>query len=71
MVQYIISQALENDKPIEIIYLSDKGITERCIRPRKIQGNILEAYCYLKKSIRRFKIINILSAGYIAQKKVG
>ncbi|MFZ5351369.1 MAG: hypothetical protein ACOZCL_01455 [Bacillota bacterium] len=71
MNEYIISNALLKNINIDIIYMSDKGITERSIKPIKLDGDILEAYCYLKKSVRRFRVENILGASYTKAKRAG
>lgn len=71
MVEFIVSQALKKQGQIEIIYLCEKGITKRVIKPIKLENNILEAFCYARNSIRKFKMEGILSAGYVINKKVG
>jgi predicted DNA-binding transcriptional regulator YafY len=71
MVELIINQALKMQRKIEIIYMCDKGITKRLIKPIKLENNILEAFCYTKSSIRKFKLEGILSAGYVINKKAG
>ena len=71
MVAFIINQALKMQKKIEIIYLCDKGITKRVIKPIKLENDTLEAYCFTRKAIRKFKLEGILSAGYVINKKAG
>ncbi|OGO78956.1 MAG: hypothetical protein A2Y23_02355 [Clostridiales bacterium GWB2_37_7] len=71
MVELIINQALKMHRKIEIIYMCDKGITKRIIKPIKLENNTLEAYCFAKNSIRKFKLEGILSAGYVINKKAG
>lgn len=71
MVEFIISQALKMQRKIEIIYMCDKGITKRAIKPIKLENNTLEAFCFTKQSIRKFKMEGILSAGYVINKKAG
>jgi hypothetical protein len=51
--------------------MCDKGITKRLSKPIKLENNILEAFCYTKSSIRKFKLEGILSAGYVINKKAG
>ncbi|AUS03584.1 hypothetical protein ERIC1_1c34090 [Paenibacillus larvae subsp. larvae DSM 25719] len=47
---------------VEIIYLDrNNQITQRRVRVRSIKGNILQAYCFLAKSPRVFKLENILA----------
>jgi predicted DNA-binding transcriptional regulator YafY len=71
MVEFIVSQALKMQRKIEIIYSCEKGISRRVIRPIKLENNTLEAYCYTRNSIRKFKIEGILSAAYVINKKAG
>ncbi|MDF2521362.1 MAG: hypothetical protein K0R84_1990 [Clostridia bacterium] len=71
MVEFIVNQALKMHRKIEIIYLCDKGITERVIKPIKLENNVLEAFCFTKNSIRKFKMEGILSASYTISKKAG
>ncbi|RLL47727.1 WYL domain-containing protein [Oceanobacillus piezotolerans] len=57
-----LSRAIKNQKKIEIIYIaSNKQITKRTIRAIKLQEQYLLAYCYSKRSIRLFKLNNILA----------
>jgi predicted DNA-binding transcriptional regulator YafY len=71
MVEFIINQALKMQRKIEIIYMCDKGITKRVLKPIKLENNVLEAFCFAKKSIRKFKLDGILSAGFVINKKAG
>jgi len=71
MVEFIINQALKMQRKIEIIYLCEKGISKRVIKPIKLENDTLEAFCYVRNSIRKFKIEGILSADLAVNKKVG
>ena len=71
MVEFIINQALKMQRKIEIIYMCDKGITKRVVKPIKLENNVLEAFCFARKSIRKFKLDGILSAGFAINKKAG
>lgn len=71
MVEFIINQALKMQRKIEIIYMCDKGITKRVIKPIKLEGDTLEGFCYIRNAIRKFKMDGILSAGYVINKKAG
>lgn len=71
MVEFIVSQALKMQGRIEIIYLCEKGISKRVIKPIHLENNTLEAFCYSRNAIRKFKIEGILSAAYVINKKVG
>ncbi|AQT83591.1 hypothetical protein ERICIV_02635 [Paenibacillus larvae subsp. larvae] len=49
-------------KTVEIIYLDRKGqITQRKVQIRSIHGSMVRAYCMLSKSVRTFKLENILA----------
>jgi len=55
-----IKDAIKNSKKIEIQYVNEKGErTTRIIKPEKIEGENLIAYCYLRNSWRNFKINRI------------
>ncbi|MBQ4062391.1 MAG: hypothetical protein IJD14_06035 [Christensenellaceae bacterium] len=61
-IEKTIIKAIELDKLVRIIYESDKGFTERTVRPIKLENEELYAYCYLRRSRRKFKLSGILSA---------
>lgn len=71
MTEYIIKKAINEMKKIDIIYMKENGITERQIKPIKLSDGILEAYCYMRRSIRKFKMDNILGASFIKHKNAG
>ncbi|MDQ0217454.1 hypothetical protein ELQ35_07045 [Peribacillus cavernae] len=57
---------LEEGTPLEIIYLSEKGlISQRRISVLEIHENNIRAFCLLRQTKRTFKISNILSARLI------
>lgn len=62
MRDYVLKHSLEDQRIISIRYLKDNKIIQRRIKVIKIQGDNIQAYCYLRKSIRNFKRDNILSA---------
>ena len=62
MVEHILKVSKERSWIVSIIYMSDKGISERDIKVLNIEGDNMTAYCYLRNEIRSFKISNILSA---------
>jgi predicted DNA-binding transcriptional regulator YafY len=48
--------------PVEMIYLSEKGIcTKRIIIIKEIKDETLRAYCYYRQNMRTFKIDQILA----------
>ncbi|MHB1392510.1 MAG: hypothetical protein ACYCYE_05420 [Clostridia bacterium] len=72
MVEHILRASKERRWIVSIVYMSDKGISERDIRVLNIEGYKMTAYCYLKNEIRSFKISNVLSASWRNRhKKVG
>ena len=62
MVSQVIKEAIRLGSPVEIIYMGDKGITQRVIDIKQIKDGKIMAYCRTKKAIRYFNIENILSA---------
>ena len=73
MIEYIINCALKDNKKIDIIYMGEKEITVRQIKPIRLTGDILEAYCYMRNAVRHFRLESILSASFQNDiyKKVG
>jgi predicted DNA-binding transcriptional regulator YafY len=54
-----------NQKPVEIVYISDSGnISQRTITIREIEDTKIKAYCHLRRTLRVFKLENILSVNY-------
>ena len=48
---------------IEMIYIDAKGkLTHRHVRVISVQDDHLVAFCYLRREVRRFTIINIFGA---------
>jgi predicted DNA-binding transcriptional regulator YafY len=62
MIDYVLKTSLERHQVATIIYQNGEDITKRDIRIIKIENDYVEAYCYLRHQIRKFKIDNILSA---------
>ncbi|MFT4415590.1 hypothetical protein ACLM5H_17175 [Fredinandcohnia humi] len=59
----ILSRALLEKTPIEIIYMSQNGIlTQRFIEVIEINEATIKAFCLLRGKKRTFKIESILSA---------
>lgn len=55
-------RALEEKQKLELIYMADKGkISQRVIRVVSIKEETVLAYCYTRKTVRSFKLVNILS----------
>ena len=57
-----LKMALKKDRPVIIMYESKGDITQRRIFVRKLSQDSVFAYCTQKKSLRVFKLSNILSA---------
>jgi len=62
MIKKLIAISIERNRPLKIIYQSEKGITQRTIRINSVQGNMIKAYCYTKGGYRTFYIDRILAA---------
>ncbi|WP_191561665.1 hypothetical protein [Metabacillus idriensis] len=58
----LLERSKEQQTPVEIIYLSDKGaITHRTVIVNKVKENHIKAFCFSKQQVRIFKLDNILS----------
>jgi predicted DNA-binding transcriptional regulator YafY len=63
MKETVLKRAAKSGRPVEIIYMDEKGkITQRRIRILALREDLVEAYCFERKGIRRFKRSNILAA---------
>jgi len=62
MIVKLLTISMERNKPLIIIYQSSKGITQRSIQVKSIDGSKVKAFCYTKGEYRTFLIENILSA---------
>ncbi|WP_035508851.1 hypothetical protein [Halobacillus karajensis] len=55
-------RALEEKQKLELIYMADKRkISQRVIRVISIKEETVLAYCFTRKTVRSFKLANILS----------
>ncbi|MFZ3578758.1 hypothetical protein [Virgibacillus sp. DJP39] len=67
----MIIRSIQKKEKIEMIYLSnDNQVSQRVIRVLKINDEMIMAYCYTKRTIRTFKLENILSVGSV-RKRMG
>lgn len=58
-----IRKSIIRNQLLDIIYMTDDGqITKRRVRVYKCDNNSFTAYCYLRKSVRTFKLENVLAA---------
>jgi predicted DNA-binding transcriptional regulator YafY len=70
-VRGLLLNALENQEPIEIIYLSDRGeLSQRVIVLESVGDTHIKAFCTWRKQRRIFKLSNILAA-CLARKRNG
>ncbi len=61
----MLLRCIQERAAIEMIYLSQEGvISHRLIRPYSFDGNLITAYCAVRKQIRTFELKNILSAQF-------
>lgn len=65
-MNYIIRKHMDEEIPMEIIYLSENGkITQRRIEVLEVYPGYIRAFCFLRRTKRTFKMDNILSARLI------
>jgi predicted DNA-binding transcriptional regulator YafY len=62
MVRKTLALALENGKPVRIVYDSGKALTERTVDVVSLDGDRFTAFCRLRKRRRTFKLDGVLSA---------
>ncbi|WP_017413782.1 hypothetical protein [Clostridium tunisiense] len=65
MYENYLKTSLEEHKVITIMYMKNSEITQRKIKVLKIKDREIEAFCYLRHSIRHFRKESILAAEYI------
>lgn len=66
-----LMRSIQSKEKIEMIYLSkDNQVSQRMIRVLKINDEMIMAYCYTRRTIRTFKLENILSVGSV-KKRMG
>lgn len=65
----IISKAIDDGKKLRMIYQSGDKLSERTVKPYKINDDSLSAYCYLRRAKRSFKLEGILSAQIVEEKE--
>jgi predicted DNA-binding transcriptional regulator YafY len=71
LLKQYLKLSLENQVPIEIIYLSKCGeFSQRKILVRRISKEKIVAFCYLRNQIRSFSLDQILSASRSKKTKV-
>lgn len=66
MSKILLLSSMNEQICIDMIYQGEKGkLTQRRIRVTEIQDHHIKAYCYLRHSLRLFKIENILAVATI------
>jgi predicted DNA-binding transcriptional regulator YafY len=59
----LLQRSFMDQRPIEIIYMtSESTCTKRKIIVKKIDGDVILAYCLLRKKFRKFRLYDILAA---------
>ncbi|WP_026690128.1 hypothetical protein [Alteribacter aurantiacus] len=59
----LFKRSIAEQTPIEIIYMSKTGIvTKRVVSVRQINDEAIIGFCHMRKALRTFKRMNILSA---------
>ena len=61
-MKHILKRSLEENRAIEIIYMSHQQFTKRRILVKHMKGEYVVAYCFLRKDIRTFRNQSILAA---------
>jgi len=61
-VKESLSKSMHYGQIVEVMYISNSGeITKRRIKVLKLQGDSFQAYCFLRKTKRTFKVNNVLA----------
>jgi len=61
-VLFKVEELVKYSGKLEVIYMTNDGFTsQRHIKILKVNGEIIQAYCYLRGANRTFKIENILA----------
>jgi predicted DNA-binding transcriptional regulator YafY len=62
MMEKLLKKCLEQNKLVEIIYLSESGvISQRTIKLENVTPMYIKGFCFLRNQKRTFKTANILS----------
>ena len=58
----ILLKSMRYGQLVDVMYMAKNGqITKRRIKVIKLQGESFQAYCFLRKTKRTFKIDNVLA----------
>lgn len=65
-----ILKAFKHQQVIEMMYMAnDGGISQRRVKVLRVSGESFQAYCFLRKEKRTFKMENVLSAYPVIKKE--
>ncbi|HSJ36807.1 MAG TPA: transcriptional regulator [Planococcus sp. (in: firmicutes)] len=65
-----ILKAFKHQQLVDMMYMAnDGGISKRRVRILKVSGETFQAYCFLRKEKRTFKMDNVLSAFPVIKKE--
>lgn len=65
-----ILKAFKHQQVIEMMYMAnDGGISQRRVKVLRVSGESFQAYCFLRREKRTFKMENVLSAYPIMKKE--
>ncbi len=62
MIEKIIERSIQGNIPLVIIYQKQDAITQRMVRPRRMDKGMLRAWDYEKQGPRTFRMDKILAA---------
>ncbi len=62
MIEKIIERSIQENVPLMIIYQKQDAITQRMVRPRRMDKGMLRAWDYEKQGPRTFRMDKILAA---------
>lgn len=55
--------AFHEERPVQLIYMdSDGAISQRVVKVMELREDGVQAYCYMRKEPRTFRLENILAA---------
>ena len=58
----MIQKSIQLNQTMSMIYLSkDRSITKRRVKPLKLDGGTLIAFCFVRWSVRKFRLDHVLA----------
>ncbi|WP_422122060.1 transcriptional regulator [Planococcus sp. X10-3] len=65
-----ILKAFKHQQLVDMMYMAnDGGISKRRVKILRVSGESFQAYCFLRKEKRTFKMENVLSAFPVSKKE--